>query len=218
MNSRAGTKPKRRQYDNRLREEQAQLTQQRILDTVTKKVAAGTLDFTISEVARSAGVSEPTIYRHFGSRERLYDALDEHIRQQIGLPMACEDASGLPATAKQAFLKFSEHGTLFRAASKTGLGRKVREQAKVKRNQQVRDVLAPRCEHLPGVQTKAVAAVYRVLMSLETWDRLTSEFAIDSTTAAEAVAWAIDSLNDKLAADRDAQRSSLSIDDEEETP
>ncbi|MEP7112217.1 MAG: helix-turn-helix domain-containing protein [Ilumatobacteraceae bacterium] len=58
------------------RDEQAQRTRARILDTVNELLAEGhPANLTIPEVSRRSGVSIATIYRYFNTKEQLLDAV-----------------------------------------------------------------------------------------------------------------------------------------------
>src|SRR5256885_914009 len=71
-----------RPYDNALRRQQADLTRRRILDTVRDLLMESRTSFSIPEIAARAGVSEPTIYRHFPNRDALLEALAAGKRQK----------------------------------------------------------------------------------------------------------------------------------------
>src|SRR5436305_1111692 len=64
-----------RSYDNTLRREQAEGTRGRILEAVRDLLVESPSLFSIPAIAARAGVSEPTIYRHFANRGALLDAL-----------------------------------------------------------------------------------------------------------------------------------------------
>jgi AcrR family transcriptional regulator len=56
---------------NQLRAEQAEGTRLRILEATLKVMARGIASVSIPAVAREAGVSVPTVYRHFGTKHEL---------------------------------------------------------------------------------------------------------------------------------------------------
>jgi AcrR family transcriptional regulator len=216
MNSRQA-KGKRRAYDNRLREEQGQKTRERILEAATALLAeGGDSDYTIAHVAERAGVSEPTIYRHFGSRDRLHDAMDEHLRAHIGMPPTLGvRLEELPRVAARLYRQFGQNAQILRAALRSGLAREIRAGAKVKRDRQMRSALAPYTKHLEKADAHGLAAVYRVLLGWETWDRLTGELEVDPTMAAGVIAWAVEAFNEKLERERAAGRATLRTEGEE---
>ena len=57
-----------RPYSSKLRAEQAEETQARILEAALRVMAGGAASVSIPAVAREAGVSVPTVYRHFGTK------------------------------------------------------------------------------------------------------------------------------------------------------
>lgn len=61
-----------RPYNTTLRQEQAKLTRQRILDAAERLfVAAGYAEITMQDVAREAGVAYQTVYSQFGNKLQL---------------------------------------------------------------------------------------------------------------------------------------------------
>lgn len=69
-----------RAYTSPLRDDQSRRTQELILDAFTELLAdkrAG--DITTSEIAERAGVSQPTVYRHFSDREALLAGLSARL-------------------------------------------------------------------------------------------------------------------------------------------
>jgi len=66
-----------------LREEQVRLTQQRILDTFESELLErGYADISIRSVAKRAGISVPTVYRHYPNKEALLLALMESTQDE----------------------------------------------------------------------------------------------------------------------------------------
>ena len=82
-------------------------TRRRLLDaTMVTLSRSGTRRLSLSEVAATAGVSRPTLYRHFPSKQHLLVALaeHEHLRFEDGLAAA---VAGLDAPARlDAALRF----------------------------------------------------------------------------------------------------------------
>ncbi len=70
---------KGRAYRSELREHQAEETRARILDATVNVMARGIATLSIPDVAREAGVSVPTIYRHFGTKADLLAAVYPHV-------------------------------------------------------------------------------------------------------------------------------------------
>ena len=74
-----------REYRSQLRAEQAEGTRWRILDAAVRVMARGLASVSIPAVAREAGVSVPTIYRHFATKPDLLAAVYPHIVRRAGL-------------------------------------------------------------------------------------------------------------------------------------
>jgi AcrR family transcriptional regulator len=74
-----------RVYRSQLREEHAEETRTRILDAALRVMAGGVAFVSIPHVAREAGVSVPTVYRHFATKRDLFAAVYPHVMQQAGL-------------------------------------------------------------------------------------------------------------------------------------
>jgi len=68
-----------RSYRSQLRAEQADETRGRILDATLRVMASGIANLSVPAVAREAGVSVPTIYRHFGTKADLLAAVYPHV-------------------------------------------------------------------------------------------------------------------------------------------
>jgi AcrR family transcriptional regulator len=77
--------PPARAYNSELRAQQADATRARILDATIRVMARGIASVSMPEVAREAGVSVPTVYRHFGSKEDLLAAVYPHVARRVGL-------------------------------------------------------------------------------------------------------------------------------------
>jgi AcrR family transcriptional regulator len=74
-----------RTYRSQLRAEQAEETRTRILDATVRVMARGMTSVSIPAVAREAGVSVPTVYRHFATKPDLVAAVYPHSLQRAAL-------------------------------------------------------------------------------------------------------------------------------------
>ncbi|MEA2650654.1 MAG: Bacterial regulatory protein tetR family [Chloroflexota bacterium] len=74
-----------RAYRSALRAEQAEATRARILDATIRVIAGGLAYVSIPAVAREAGVSVPTVYRHFATKRDLLAAVYPHSVRGSGL-------------------------------------------------------------------------------------------------------------------------------------
>jgi AcrR family transcriptional regulator len=74
-----------RPYRSELREAQAEGTRARILDAAMRVISTGIAGLSVPAVAREAGVSVPTVYRHFPTKRELLAAVYPHAARRTGL-------------------------------------------------------------------------------------------------------------------------------------
>ena len=74
-----------RPYHSELRTDQAEETRARILDAALRVAATGLATMSVPAVARDAGVSVPTVYRHFGTKSGLLTEMYPHAARRSGL-------------------------------------------------------------------------------------------------------------------------------------
>jgi AcrR family transcriptional regulator len=72
-------------YRSELRAEQAEATRARILDATGRVMADGIASVSIPGIAREAGVSVATVYRHFATKTELLAAMYPHLLRRTGL-------------------------------------------------------------------------------------------------------------------------------------
>src|SRR5689334_19845539 len=77
---------RKRVYRSALRDEQADQTRARILEGVALALAENPNDVSIPRVATLAKVAVPTVYRHFPSKQALFDALREEYQRRLKMP------------------------------------------------------------------------------------------------------------------------------------
>src|SRR5262245_28488143 len=74
-----------RTYRSPLRDEQARRTRDRILDALVELLADRRADdITTREIAERAGVSQPTVYRHFPDRTALLAGISARVNEVMG--------------------------------------------------------------------------------------------------------------------------------------
>jgi AcrR family transcriptional regulator len=107
-----------RAYRSDLRAQQAEETRSRILDAAGRVIAAGVASISIPGVAREAGVSIPTVYRHFGTKRDLLAAVYPHLVRQSGLPelIAPRNIEEFGQMVRQLFGRMESFDEMSRAA------------------------------------------------------------------------------------------------------
>src|SRR3954468_22563386 len=110
--------PVARPYKSPLREEQLEQTRDRILDAAVRVMARGLATVSIPAVAREAGVSVPTVYRHFSTKDELLAAVYPYLQRRAGLGAMTFPTSvdGLRGAVAAIFANLDAFDDLARAA------------------------------------------------------------------------------------------------------
>lgn len=126
--NRIATQEITRQYRSELREEQAQATRERILDAAMRVLARGIASLSVPAVAREAGVSTPTVYRHFGTKRGLVAAVYPHAARRAGLDQLVPptNLAELREGVREYFDRLDRMGTDARAAMASPASEEVR--------------------------------------------------------------------------------------------
>jgi AcrR family transcriptional regulator len=191
-----------RRYTNAWREQQAALTRESILNAVIQVLAGGLADLSVPAIAREAGLSVRTIYRHFPTKRDLLVALGEHMDQQAGyhfetLPQSPDD---LAQTVRDAYRQADTLSTQIQAAYATGLGQEVRRERDMPIKLQVfAEALAPILGSLPPHEQRHLLHLVTVLISRYTLHRFKTDLGVSANDAAETVVWALQTLTQALA-------------------
>jgi AcrR family transcriptional regulator len=134
---------------NELRAEQAQATRSRILEATVNVMARGVASVSIPAVAREAGVSVPTVYRHFGTKHNLLAAVFPHIVRRAGLDELVPPRSidELGRGVRALFERLDSAGDLARAAAASPAAEEVRRvdmPARLEMSRRLADSIVPK--------------------------------------------------------------------------
>lgn len=161
---------------------------------VAQLLESGAYDLTYFALARRAGVSVRTIYRHFPTRDDLLDELSKRVNVVMGLKDLPKNREATVALVKALFATFDQHAPLVAAQIQAGLGGRLRAKARQKRVTVVQDVLTAALPSVPAERRRAVAGLLSILLGANTWARLRDEVGLDGTQSGDITAWAIDTL------------------------
>jgi AcrR family transcriptional regulator len=117
-----------RAYGSPLRAQQVEETRERILDATVRVMAKGLAFVSVPQVAREAGVSVPTVYRHFATKRDLLGAVYPHSVRRAGLdelviPRSMDELRG---GLRAYFERSDSFGDLARAAMASPASEEVR--------------------------------------------------------------------------------------------
>jgi AcrR family transcriptional regulator len=198
-----------RAYDSPLRAEQMEQTRLRILRAVTEILAdPATEDVTIPLVARQARVSLRTVYRHFPTREALFDAWAEWVdeRLRIHLHSYPEKADRLADFAVELYRSYDESEVLVKAMLNAKAARTVRKRTRRRRQRAFEHAMSEITEDLEPEERLRVTAVLYLLVSAPAWQAMREQWGLDGVEAGKAAAWAVGVLIDELRRNPDSIR------------
>lgn len=183
-----------RPYSSELREQAKTETRESILAAMVQVILKeGIASFTMQNVAKAAGVSLRTVYRHFDSREALLEGLqDSMIARQKGLglhpPMKVEN---FVAAIGPLFEDFYREKDAMRASiiSATALGYQTRLQRES--FSMLESALREHFTLLPAAEVREAAAALRAIISRYYWHVLAVDLELSPEEGGRAVTMAV---------------------------
>jgi AcrR family transcriptional regulator len=183
-----------RAYDNSRRRAQAEQTRSRILTAAADLVAEGrSLDISLPAVSRRAGVSEPTLFRYFSSKQHLFSALADMEARTVTEGIAPSTVAEVRAALPTVFARADDIEPLIRWTLAAGLAGGMPRTPRADRTGMVRRVLDATGADDPEVRIhleRLLLLLTSPLVAFYWRDYL----ALDSEEAALTAAWAIDRL------------------------
>jgi AcrR family transcriptional regulator len=183
-----------------LREQHAELTRELILRALAELLQnerAG--EFSMADVARNAGVSLRTVYRHFPTREELLAAATDWIDARIfGDVPFDETVEDLPKLFRYACEQWKEHPRLARAMALSQAGQSGRADRRVERLARIHGALAEVTNELPHEEKRKAVAVLAYLENVLAWVTMRDATGLESGEVEEAVEWAMRTLIEDL--------------------
>jgi hypothetical protein len=188
--------PRPRHYTNRLRDEQAEATRERILDGLIRTMARGLAEVSVPAVARESGVSVPTVYRHFASKRELFAAVGPYAANKAGwgpdsMPWSLADE---PAMVRLMFRRSEALDETIRAAMASQLGQEMRQQMMPQRLDASRQMVSHSLPKLASEETERFARVLLLLHSSAMLRAFKDYLGVGADEAAEDVIWATQTL------------------------
>ncbi len=179
-----------RPYDGTLRRERAAETRERIIvagsELLHRTSVRDWKKLTVRAVAERAGVNERTVYRYFGSERGLRDAMMRRNEQEAGIDLAGMRLEDIATVAAQVF----EHVSQYPRETRPPL-----DPTLVDANQRQREALlgaiAETAERWPEEDRMVVAAVFDVLWSVASYERLVVDWQSDHKQAIQGITWVI---------------------------
>jgi AcrR family transcriptional regulator len=195
------SEPEVRKYDSPMRRQRADETRQRIVTAGCRILQSSSVRdwraLTIRSVAERAGVNERTVYRYFGNERGLRDAVMHRLEEAAGIDlegMGLEDVSAMAA-------RIFTHVSSYPLRPKPSLDPTLAD-ANLRQRSALFAALAASTAQWSQRDRHAAAALLDVLWSVATYERLVSDWEMDSAEAIRTVRWAIDLVTDAVRRDQ----------------
>jgi AcrR family transcriptional regulator len=180
-----------RPYRSALRAEQAEGTRRRILDAALRVMTTGLASLSVPAVARDAGVSVPTVYRHFRTKAALLEAMYPHAARRAGLDRIPDPSSmaDVKSGVRAVIERLDAMDDVARAAHASPIADEVRHAtmpSRVRRMRRLGESIEP---PLPDAAIDRITRLLVVLVSqpsLRTWR---DHLGVSAEQAAEDVDW-----------------------------
>jgi AcrR family transcriptional regulator len=194
--SRAMADESPRHYNSPLRAEQAQRTRDLILDAFTDLLEDRRADdITTREIAQRAGVSQPTVYRHFPDRTALLEGLSGRIGQKMGMPgpiAVSRTADDLGARIEAMFRGADDVAVEVRAEVLLNSDPRWYAAQTRRTSAAFQTAVAEAFPELDGRRHAQIAGLLRCLGSSHSWLRMREEFGVPGTESGPMTRWAME--------------------------
>jgi AcrR family transcriptional regulator len=177
------------------------LTRARIEDALLDLLGTpgGVQAITFKSVAKRAGVTEMTVYRHYPNRKALlrglWERLNRNLGPNVGMP---ETPEGLLRQHAELFEGFARNPALILASLTTPEGRAMRAALNPARRKAFLGVVSALAPGLDPASRTRAAAVVQLLHSAHAWASMQEQWDLSGTEAGAATRWALDILFNAL--------------------
>src|SRR5688572_8953270 len=179
-------------YASPLRARQKADTRSLILKTVERVLKDRSLtELSLATVAREAGVTERTVYRHFATREHLLEATWAAINDAIGIKDFPRTAEELIERPKKLFPAFDRRSEAIRAMLASPQGRELRLSINKERQSAIRAAVRSARPNLREPTLTRLCASIQLLCSASGWATMTDYWGLDGAEAGRAASEAI---------------------------
>jgi AcrR family transcriptional regulator len=190
-----------RRYDGTLRAKRAEETRERILEAGSELLHRSSVrdwkKLTVRAVAVRAGVNERTVYRYFGSERGLRDAVMHRNEQDAGIDLAGMQLDGITTVAAQIF----EHVSQYPREPRPSLDPTLVD-AKNRQREALLGAVAECTGPWSDAERTAVAALFDVLWSVASYERLVVDWELGHEQAVGGISWVIGLLVEAVRAGR----------------
>jgi AcrR family transcriptional regulator len=142
---------------------------------------------TVRSIAQRAGVNERTVFRHFANERSVRDAVMHRVEQEAGVELAQVELEGIARNAA----RILRHVASYPAAAPLELDPTLADARRRQHEALLAAVEAHTARWRRPDRTLA-AAMFDVLWSVGSYERLTLDWGLDPEEAIRGVTWVID--------------------------
>jgi AcrR family transcriptional regulator len=203
--------PARRRYDSTLRRERAAQTRKRIVAAGVEILRRSSIRdwraMTIRAVAERAGVNERTVYRHFANERALRDSVMHRLEIDAGIDltqMRLEDIADVTAR----ILRFLGS---YPFPPRPPLDPTLAD-ANRRQHEALVEAVAERAVGWPAADRTVAAAMFDVLWSVASYERLVLDWQLEREEAIRAITWVTGLVEEAVREGRRAPRATRRTD------
>ncbi len=183
----------RRVYSSPLRARQTEETRECILAALERCLErSDASDVSIEAVAQDAGVERRTVFRHFESREAMFDAFWTWFNARLDLRLAPSSPRELTQAPRATFARFDDTEGAIRAGLHSPSGRAMRARSTPARREAFAQALAPALKGCSEAERRRVTALAHLLHSAPAWEVMKDFGGLTGPEAGEAASWALE--------------------------
>ena len=193
-----------RPYSSPLRDSQVQRTRDLILDALTELLSELPSDqISTREIAQRAGVSQPTVYRHYPDRQALLEGLADRVTLRWEAATGGRRARSLDDLAANAVGDIAlteEHAVEATAEAVLNADPRRLSRASRERSEELRQLVVASFPEYSERDHLRITALLRIIYSVQSWLRMREEFGIPGDESGPVLSWAFQTLVDEIRA------------------
>ncbi len=190
-----------RRYHSPLRKQQLEETRQRIVmagvELIGELAGWDWKSVTFREVAKRAGISERTVYRHFASERALKDAIMQQLVESSGIDLSTLQLSDFAEATSTAY-EFLARLSSSSAEDEDPTFSAIDEQ----RRAALIAAVARATPQWSTTEQENIAALLDILWNVPPYERLAGTWRFDNARITQVVSWLIHLIEDAVAEDK----------------
>jgi AcrR family transcriptional regulator len=186
----------RKTFPSRLRQEHMEQTRELIMEGLIRTMASGAVTWSIPEVARESGVSVPTIYRYFRTKQELVEGLGAYVVRKAGLTdmQPPRSPQELIDMVREMYIRAESMSDAMKMASVSELAQEIRRESIPVRLKMIETALAPVLPYFPEKEQLYLMRMVLLLTSSALIRAFDQYLGLIGIEAADTVSWAISAL------------------------